>query len=144
MLSAAAALPAIAGCASLSAPLSPDQAREQVRSAELGFAATMARRDLAAFGSFVAEDSVFINGGSPLRGKAAIVQHWSRYFKEPQPPFSWEPQLVEVASNAGLGYTEGPVTSNAVVIARFFSTWQRQADGRWLVVFDNGYSECKR
>lgn len=104
----------------------------------------MARRDLVAFGNHIAEDAVFINGGKPLRGKSAIVEYWSQYFKNPAPPFAWAPEIVEVGAESSLGYTEGPVTAGQAVIARFYSTWQLQSGGRWLVVFDNGYSQCAR
>lgn len=46
--------------------------------------------------------------------------------------------------DATLGYTEGPVTAGQAVIARFYSTWQLQPTGKWLVVFDNGYVPCAR
>ena len=39
----------------------------------------------------IAEDAVFINGGKPLRGKAAIVEHWRRFYSGPRAPFSWKP-----------------------------------------------------
>ena len=104
----------------------------------------MARRDLSAFASHIAEDAVFINGGKPLRGKAAILEYWSKYFQSPAPPFAWSPDIVEVGAKSSLGYTEGPVTSGQTVIARFYSTWQLQPTGGWLVIFDNGYSQCAR
>jgi ketosteroid isomerase-like protein len=143
LFAAAAALP-LAGCAAMPPPASRDELLAQVRAAETGFAATMARRDLQAFAAFVADDAVFVNGGSPLRGKAAILEHWKRFFVEREAPFSWAPESVELAGGGMLGYTEGPVRSPAgAVFARFHSTWQRQPGGRWLVVFDNGSATCK-
>lgn len=134
----------LAACATKSPRLAQAEAVEQVRAAEASFAATMARRDLNAFASHIAEDAVFINGGKPLRGKLTIVEHWSQYFKNPAPPFAWRPEIVEVGARATLGYTEGPVTVGEAVIARFYSTWQLQPTGDWLVVFDNGNSQCSR
>ena len=143
ILVAAAALP-VAGCAALAPRESLADSKSQVAAAETSFAESMARRDLAAFSALIADDAVFINGGQPLRGKAAIVEHWKRFFVEPAAPFSWRPEITEVGAEGNLGYTEGPVTSPAgAVFAKFFSTWQRRADGRWLVVFDNGYTVCK-
>lgn len=144
LLASAAMLPGLAACAARPASLSSASATEQVRTAELAFAATMARRDLAGFAGYIAADAVFINGGKPLRGKVEIVEYWSRYFKDPNPPFSWQPTIVEVGAQSNLGYTEGPVTAGSAVIARFYSTWHREANGQWLVVFDNGYAECAR
>lgn len=149
LLAGTAALPLLNGCAAALAavpgaagrpPL--ERLRDEVRSAEVAFAAAMAARDLAAFGAHVAEDAVFINGGSALRGKAAVLAHWRRFFEGPTAPFAWEPALVEISGQGRLGYTEGPVTAGGQVIARFYTTWQHQPDGRWRVIFDNGYSVC--
>jgi hypothetical protein len=72
------------------------------------------------------------------------VQHWERFFTGPSAPFSWEPAIVEVAAGGTLGYTEGPVTlASGSSTTRFYTTWQRQALGGWLVIFDNGYRVCK-
>lgn len=143
LLLAAAVLPA-AGCASRRLPQSRDAAAAEVRAAETAFADTMARRDAVDFARFVAEDAVFINGGKPLRGRTAVVAFWSRFFSGPSAPFSWAPEIVEVAADGTLGYSEGPVASPAgVVSSRYYSTWRRDADGRWRVVFDNGYRICE-
>lgn len=140
-----AALPTASIASSGKAPASLDETRAQVRQAEQRFADSMAARDLAAFATFIAEDAVFIGGGSPLRGKAAILATWQQYFKATVAPFSWQPEIVEVAASGSLGYSEGPVTSrDGSSTLRYFSTWQLQASGQWLVVFDNGYTVCKR
>lgn len=132
------------GCATPSSARSRSELLSEIRAAEEGFAATMARRDLAAFGRFVADDAVFINGGHPLRGKPAILEHWTKFFAATQAPFSWRPELVEVAGSGTLGYTEGPVaTPTGAVFATFYTTWQRASNGQWLVVFDNGHNLCK-
>jgi ketosteroid isomerase-like protein len=144
LLSSGLLAPALGACALRPSPLSDAGATEQVRAAENAFAATMARRDLAGFAALIAKDAVFINGGQPLRGRGAIVEYWSRHFKAEQAPFTWRPEIVEVAAAGTLGYTEGPVTAGAQVIAKFYSTWQLQADGNWLVVFDNGYAQCRQ
>lgn len=142
-LLAAAALP-VAGCSTPAARVPRTELLSQVTAAELSFADTMARRDRAAFAAHILDDAVFVNGGKPLRGKAAIVEHWQRFFVEPAAPFSWKPEIAELGADGTLGYTEGPVISPAgVTFARFYSTWQRRPDGTWRVVFDNGYSVCK-
>jgi ketosteroid isomerase-like protein len=112
--------------------------------AEEAFAATMAARNLDAFTSFISADAVFLNGGSPLRGRQAVREYWSKFFANPVAPFSWAPELAEIAAGGTLGYTEGPVlSSTGQPTGRFYTTWQWQPSGRWLVVFDNGYSVCK-
>lgn len=132
------------GCATHGLAPARSDPLSQVRAAEAGFAATMARRDAAAFAGFISEDAVFINGGNPLRGKAAVVEYWAKFFVPKDAPFSWRPEIVEVASSGTLGYTEGPVSSpTGVVFAKFFTTWQLSSGGKWLIAFDNGYAVCK-
>jgi ketosteroid isomerase-like protein len=113
-----------------------------VRDAEIAFAATMARRDFKAFAEFVAEDAVFIDGKQPLRGRAAVLAHWKRFFDGAEAPFSWAPDLVEVLPDGKLGYSTGPVHVKDKLVARFASTWRLDPDGRWRVVFDNGSEVC--
>jgi ketosteroid isomerase-like protein len=131
-----------AGCAAPPQALPPVAERSaELRAAETAFARSMADRDFAAFGRHIADDAVFVNGGKPLRGKAAILAHWRRFFEAPAAPFSWKPEVAEVSG--AHGYTEGPVSApDGTPIARFHSTWQRGADGRWLVIFDNGTCIC--
>ncbi len=123
------------------APRATDEANP-VRDAEIAFAATLARRDFKAFAEFVAEDAVFIGGGKPQRGRAAVLASWKRFFEGPEAPFSWAPDLVEVLPNGQLGYSTGPVHVKGKLVARFASTWRRDPDGRWRVVFDNGSDVC--
>jgi len=121
-----------------------EEATERLRAAETAFATAMAERDLPAFASFVADDAVFINGGKPLRGKAAVVEHWKRFFEKPDAPFSWKPEIVEVTGGGTLGYSEGPVSApDGTVGSRYYWTWRLDSAGEWKVVFDNGYDLCK-
>jgi len=118
---------------------------QQVTAAEIAFAKTMADRDHGAFMRFVADDAVFLNGGQPLRGKAAIGEHWRRFYVGATAPFSWKPDLVEVIGSGGLAQSIGPVMDpGGKVVARFYSTWRLDADGAWRVVLDNGYDLCAR
>lgn len=131
----------LSGCAQ--PPLDLTAASEQVRASELAFAGSMATRDFNAFASWVADDATFVNGGKPLRGKAAVLAHWQRFFQGPAAPFSWKPEIVEVLASGQLAYSEGPVsTPDGKVVARYFSTWRREPGGGWKVVLDNGYDLC--
>ena len=113
--------------------------REEVFATERAFARTMAERDFAAFGRQVAADCVFFSGSMPLRGRAAVLAAWKAFFDGAQAPFSWEPDQVEVLASGDLALSTGLVKDPAgVVSARFTTIWQRQADGRWLVIFDKG------
>ncbi|MEZ5475873.1 MAG: nuclear transport factor 2 family protein [Steroidobacteraceae bacterium] len=110
---------------------------------EYAFARSMQERNFEAFASFVADDAVFINGGAPLRGKAKILEHWRKFFQAATAPFSWLPEITEISVSQRLGYTEGPVRDQTnKVIATFHSTWALQPNGKWYIVFDNGYDVC--
>jgi ketosteroid isomerase-like protein len=129
----------LAGCASAV----PGDRREEVRATELAFARSMAERDFTAFAALIADEAVFLNGGKPLRGKAAVLEHWKRFFAASAAPFSWRPDLVEVLPSGQLAHSEGPVSApDGRVFARFYSTWRRSADGAWRIVFDNGHEVC--
>jgi uncharacterized protein (TIGR02246 family) len=136
----------LAACSSRPTRVAVDDAtlQREVAAAETAFAQTMADRDFAAFGRFIADDAVFLNGNDPLRGKAAILAFWQKFYAEPAAPFAWQPDTVQVLPTGDLAQTVGPVTGpDGKVFARFYSTWRREPDGRWLVVLDNGYSTCK-
>jgi len=125
----------------LRAQAHPELAR-QVAVAESSFAASMASRDLAAFGEYVAVDAVFF-GDQALRGKEAVILGWREYFSGPAAPFSWQPETVEVLESGHLALSSGPVFSpDGRRIGTFNSIWRLEADGRWRVVFDKGAPAC--
>lgn len=114
-------------------------AREQVEATERDFARSMANRDLEAFSRFISQEAVFFTGPEPLRGKQQVVEWWSRYFKDAVPPFSWEPDEVEVLASGSLAISSGPVhDANGKLIARFSSIWRQEQPGLWRIVFDKG------
>ena len=122
---------------------STDLLSQQVREAERAFAGSMATRDFAAFTALVADDAVFFGGRGSQRGKAAVLAGWKGFFDQPQAPFSWESETVEVLSSGTLGLSSGPVKDpNGKQTGVFNSIWRREADGRWRVVFDKGCQVC--
>ncbi len=137
------ALSVASGCASVASPGGAANLDEQVKAAELAFAKTMANRDHAAFSSFISEEAVFISGGKPVRGKAAITADWKKFYTSPRAPFSWKPDLVEVLPSGTLAYSTGPVSNpDGKIFARFNSIWRLEAPGVWRVVFDSGSEVC--
>ena len=124
--------------ATAAAQSSLESRRAEVLAAERAFARSMAERDFAAFGRYVAEDCVFF-GQAALHGREAVLAAWKPFFDGAQAPFSWEPDQVEVLASGDLALSTGLVKDPAgVVSARFNTIWQRQPDGRWLVIFDKG------
>jgi ketosteroid isomerase-like protein len=121
----------------------PPAARE-VWAAETAFAKTMADRDHAAFATFVAEEGVFMSESATLRGRGPVAAGWKRFYEGPQAPFSWAPERVEVLDSGTLALSTGPVFDpQGTRIGTFISTWRREADGKWRVIFDKGCPPCK-
>ncbi len=118
--------------------------REQVRSTETAFAATMARRDLAGFATFLAEEAVFFGSKSVERGKSEVVAAWTPLYAEAEAPFSWAPADVEVLGSGGLALSSGPVfDAGGRRIGTFTSVWRREKDGAWKIVLDKGCPACE-
>ena len=138
-LLASAPIALLGSCATAQPRLDNATLQKQVTDTELAFAKTMADRDHRAFMSFLSDEAVFLMGGKPLRGKAAVADYWKRFYTEAKAPFSWKPDRVEVLDSGGLGYSTGPVFDDeGKQFARFYSTWRREAGGAWRIVFDDG------
>ena len=113
--------------------------REQVWAAETAFAQTMRDRNFKAFGDFIADEAVFFDGTTVLRGRSNVIEGWAQYFSGPEAPFSWEPDQVEVLASGTLALSTGPVRDpTGKVVARFNTIWRLEAPNDWKVVFDKG------
>ena len=121
-----------------------EQLTQQVRDAENGFAATMAKRDHKAFATFIAEDAVFFGGENRVyRGRKAVVDSWKGLYEKPDAPFSWRSESVEVIESGKLAHSSGPVFNpKGERMGTFNSVWRRESDGSWKVVFDKGCDAC--
>ena len=83
-------------------------------------------------------------GATVLRGRSAVAKGWKQYFQGPTPPFSWEPERVEVLDSGALALSTGPVYDpQGKRAGTFNSTWRREADGVWRVVLDIGCPTCR-
>lgn len=123
----------------------PDLAtlRQQVVDTETAFAKTMADRDHAGFATFLAKETVFFSGPTPLHGAQAVAAHWKRFYEQPQAPFSWRPEEVEVLESGTLAMSSGPVFDPAgKQVGSFTSVWRLEAPGTWRIVFDKGCEAC--
>ncbi len=140
-LAAGALATFVAACAAPPAASPADKAllTQQVTDTERAFAKTMTERDLAAFASFVADEAVFFDGATVLRGKAAVVAAWKPLFAAPAAPFSWTPEQVEVLPSGTLALSSGPVFApSGKKVASFTSIWRLEAPGVWRIIFDKG------
>lgn len=131
------------GCAVQPPRLSNEDTKQQVMATERAFAKTMAERDHTAFATFIADEAIFFSGSKPLRGKQKIVEAWAGFFEKPNPPFSWEPEDVEVLESGNLALSSGPVRDlNGNIIAKYNSIWRRTSSNTWEIIFDKGSEVC--
>lgn len=133
------------GCAGPAEGASNEALRQEVFATERAFAKTMADRDHAAFASFLARETVFLSGETPLRGAEAVAAWWKRHYEAKEAPFSWEPEKVEVLESGTLALSTGPVRDpGGKLVGTFTSIWRREQDGRWRIVFDKGDPACPK
>jgi ketosteroid isomerase-like protein len=134
---------ALMGCATRPGTSDLDLLQQQVSDTERAFAQTMADRNFQAFTEFIAEEAIFFSGPQPLRGKQQVTDWWKRYYEDPDAPFSWEPQQVQVLDSGTLALSSGPVhDSSGTPIATFSSIWRQEQPGVWRIVFDKGNDVC--
>lgn len=126
-------------------PLVKPDLKQQVIDTERAFARTMATRDHAAFSSFVSAEAIFFSGEMAVRGKQAIAISWKRFYENPEAPFSWEPESVEILDSGSLALSTGPIhDSKGKLIGTFTSIWRLEEKGKWRVVFDKGNPVCDK
>lgn len=125
-------------------PPDPESLRQQVEETERAFARTMADRNFEGFRSFLADETVFFSGATPLVGKQAVADAWQPFYQGESPPFSWAPEIVVVLESATLALSSGPVFDPAGQrVATFNSIWRLEADGQWRIIFDKGSRDCE-
>lgn len=143
---AAALLPAAVALADDAASDNADDGpRSAVTCAEIDFSLAVEHRDREAFAALIHPDARFVGGGVH-RGRQAVVDAWAPFFEEDGPKLTWRPMIVEVLASGDLALSRGPyrlqtVDEDGTLVEQwgtFNSTWQRQPDGRWQVVFDAG------
>jgi len=111
--------------------------QKQVMETERAFANTMTDRDHKALKAFLSDEANFFSEPELLRGKQQVADWWKRYYEEPDAPFSWEPEHVEVLDSGTLALSTGPVRDpEGNLIGTFTSVWRLDAPGIWRVIFD--------
>jgi uncharacterized protein (TIGR02246 family) len=139
----------------LAPPAAAEAARgrlvEEVRRAEIAFAATVAEKRPDRFEAMLADDAVFLGSrGEVARGRDEVVAAWQGLFAADAPDFRWHPEIVELSGDGTLALSRGPWTARGrdaqgqpyERAGTFTSIWRRQADGTWRVIFDAGCSGC--
>ena len=126
----------------LALPVFAADRTEEVRATEVAFARAFADRDAKKFFSYLAADAQFLGHLKTMHGKQEVIAGWSAFFKPAVAPFRWQPERVVTNAAGDLGFSSGPVFDEAgVQTGTFTSTWVRQPDGSWKILFDGG-SAC--
>jgi len=95
-----------------------------------------------AFYANLAENGIIFRPG-PINGKQFFKDRPSNAV----PQLSWEANYAEISGSGDLGWTTGPWEFRpekgkpAVAYGHFATVWQKQADGTWRAVIDQGH-EC--
>ena len=118
---------------------------DDVRCREIGFSLAAEARDAARFAAFIDPDARFVSN-HVMRGPVDIVEAWGPFFADGGPAIKWRPQFVEVLADGSLALTRGPYRmrvadedgSTSESWGTFNSTWRKQPNGGWKVVFDAG------
>jgi hypothetical protein len=140
MATALVLLPALAACATGS-PRTGGPGRygvaanpSAVIATELAFART-AREEgqWTAFKQYATEDALwpapaFVSVHQSLRGEA-----------DPAEPIAWEPDAVWMSCDGSYAVSTGPANHPSGKRSRFVTVWQRQANGEYRWVLDQGF-----
>ncbi|HEY0232265.1 MAG TPA: DUF4440 domain-containing protein [Dokdonella sp.] len=117
----------------------------EVWNRELSFARSVDAHDSAAFAAHLHAGAVFGAGTpAPIRGRAAITEDWKEIIEGSRFVLRWRPGFVAIGGDPNIALSSGPAwTDNPdpnakqrYTISRFTSTWVKEADGQWRVLFD--------
>lgn len=146
MLLIAAALMAQPAAAALApaaaAPAGPvPSAEQQIRAQRDGFNRALAKADLAAIASFLAEDAQIITGNSSLvfNGRAAQIGMWWEDSQAPDPAtYVRTPERIELSPTGPMALESGKWSganrkSKADWASGSYTAKWRRIDGKWLI-----------
>lgn len=124
-------------------PAAPDSPRCQVWQRELGFAQSVADHDPVAFARFLAANTAFGVSREPTVGREAVTREWRGILDGSTLKLEWYPAVVTVGGDGRTAYSSGPALyqdpgTGAYRRGRYGSVWQREADGEWRLIFDDG------
>ncbi|MGH8061644.1 MAG: YybH family protein [Pseudoxanthomonas sp.] len=140
-------LAALALCSSTASnagvPASPDSPRCQVWQRELDFAKSVADHDPVAFAGFLAANTAFGVSREPTIGREAVTREWQGIIDGTSLKLEWYPAVVTLGGDGRTAYSSGPALyqdpkTGAYRHGRYGSVWQREADGEWRLIFDDG------
>jgi ketosteroid isomerase-like protein len=129
----------------VTAALSPAEC--EVWNRERGFASSVEHHDAKAFVDFIDPNAAF-NAGTraPVHGRAAVAVDWKEIVEGKQIKLRWSPAIVTIGGDGSLAISRGPSwledlrpdAKQRYRIGEFISTWSKNRDGKWRVLFDSG------
>ncbi len=122
----------------------------EVWNRERSFAASVAQHDTAAFADHVHAQAAFDAGSpTPTHGRDAVVADWKEIIDGKQIKLGWSPGIVTIGGDGSLAISRGPSwiedlqpnpkqpdVTKRYRIGEFISTWIKDKDGQWRVLFD--------
>jgi ketosteroid isomerase-like protein len=114
---------------------------------ERSFAASVEHHDAVAFADHVSEHAAFDAGSpQPLLGRDAVVAGWKGIIEGKYFNLHWSPGIVTLGGDGSLAISHGPAwiedlrpnAKQRFQIGEFLSTWIKDKDGQWRVLFDAG------
>ena len=114
---------------------------------ERSFAASVEHHDTAAFADHVQANAAFDAGSSePTHGRDAVVAAWKGIIAGTPIKLGWSPGIVTVGGDGNMAISRGPSwiedmrpeAKSHYRIGEFISTWIKDKDGQWRVLFDGG------
>ncbi len=113
--------------------------------ADRDFARAVARNGLEGWMSYMADNAVILRH-QPFVGREAIRIAMQKAFSDSSITLTWTPTRGQVFKSRDLGYTVGRYQvvhrtdkgDSVTSAGSYLTVWQKQADGRWMVVWDGG------
>jgi uncharacterized protein (TIGR02246 family) len=127
-------------------------ADEAVRAADVALDRASGARDAGAFGKLLEEDAVFAGGREVSRGRAAVVEAWTPFFRPGGASLRWAPVRVVVSASGDVAMTTGrwtleragPDGRPARAEGEYVTAWRRAADGAWRVAVDGSLEPAEK
>jgi len=126
-------------------PAAMTAAECEVWSRELSFAKSVEAHDATAFAAHLHSGTVFSAGtAAPVRGRAAVVADWKEIIEGKTIVLRWHPAFVSIGGDPHIALSSGPAwiedpdpkSKQRYSILHFTSTWVKEPDGQWRVLFD--------
>ncbi len=119
----------------------------EVWNRERSFANSVENHDAKAFADHIDANAAFGAGTrAVLHGRASVIADWKDIIEGKTIKLHWSPAIVTVGGNGTLAISRGPSWMEDLRpgakahyrIGEFISTWTKNSDGKWRVLFDSG------